>query len=197
MVVRNGEMDVGIAVGAGIESSLYEMLLHRSARSVLILMEEEEALGQLTVIEALSLEEVSHDSLIFASLGKVAYATAVVLLALGTESLLKGEFLYIVEESLLKVCGGYVVGSAEESEEILEHSAGGTACRHELYDAVVRREIVGPVCHVLLYFLLCGLEDAIADGGGSLNLKERETLLEVLELVLHHFLRDASCGNLV
>jgi hypothetical protein len=62
---------------------------------------------------------------------------------------------------------------------------------------VVRREIVGPVCHVLLYFLLCGLEDAVADGGSSLNLKERETLLEVLELVLHHFLRDTSCGNLV
>ena len=82
------------------------MLLHRSARSVLILMEEEEALGQLTVIKALSLEEVSHDCLIVASLGKVAYATAVVLLALGTKSLLKGEFLYIVEESLLKVGGG-------------------------------------------------------------------------------------------
>ena len=160
-------------------------------------MEEEEALGQLTVIEALSLEEVSHDSLIVASLGKVAYATAVVLLALGTESLLKGEFLYIVEESLLKVGGGYVVWSAEESEEILEHSAGGTACRHELYDTVVRREIVCPVCHVLRNFLLCGLEDAVADGGGSLNLKEWETLLEVLELVLHHFLRDASCRNLV
>ena len=33
MVVRDGEMDVGIAVGAGIESSLYEMLLHRSPSS--------------------------------------------------------------------------------------------------------------------------------------------------------------------
>ena len=117
MIVRHSEVDISLAVGAGIKSSFHKVLLHRSARTILIRVEQEQALRQLTVVQALSLEQVGHHLLVVASLSEVAHASSVVvLLALAAKLMLEGEALDILEKFLLECCCWNVVVGCEEGE---------------------------------------------------------------------------------
>ena len=137
MVVRNREVNVSLTVRASIERCFYEMLLHRSARTILVLMEQQQALRQLTIVQALCLKQVCYDSLILAVLDKVANTFAFVLLALCAKSLLESELLDIVEEELFEVGSRLVIVGRKERKEILEHTARSSTCRHELHDSML------------------------------------------------------------
>ena len=51
--MADGEMYVRLTVAGSIERTLDQMFLHRSARSLGIVVEQEQALGQLTVVQSL------------------------------------------------------------------------------------------------------------------------------------------------
>ena len=126
MVVRNGEVNVCLAVAACIERSLYQVLLHRSANLILILVELEQSLRQLTIVQSLWLEEISHDSLVIALLDEAHDALLVVYMTLVAECLAESKLLDILEELFFKVSSRNIVWSIQERKHVLEHTASRT-----------------------------------------------------------------------
>ena len=63
------------------------------------------------------------------------------LLASCVEVGVEGSVVNAVEEMLLKVGRGHIVGCVSERKHILKHTAGCARCGNELYDLVAR--IVG------------------------------------------------------
>ena len=126
VVVRNGEMNVCLAVAASIERSLNQVLLHWGANLVLILVELEQSLRQLSVVQSLWLEEISHDSLVIALLDKAHNALLVVYMALIAECLAESKLLDILEELFFEVSSRNIVWSIQERKHVLEHTASRT-----------------------------------------------------------------------
>lgn len=58
MFVRNGEMQMYLTLGSGILRTLYHMLQRRRTGTVAVLMEQEQALGQLAIVHIL--QEVAY-----------------------------------------------------------------------------------------------------------------------------------------
>ena len=196
MVVAHGEVDIGLAARTGIECRLDEMLLHRRARAVGIVVEEEQPLGQLSVAQPLAFEQEGHDGLVFAGgkQGLKVFAlggpTAVV------ERVAEGEMPNVVEEPLLKVGGGHVVGGLEKGEKILEHAAGRPRSRHKLHDAVALGLIRLPRLDVDIALGGLRSHDACTDGCRPFEPEKGETGLELRQLPLHLRFGDAVGGNL-
>ena len=110
MVVANRKVHVGLAVARRIESSLNEMFLHWSAWTVLIVMEQEQTLWQLTIVQSLWLQHIGNDSLVVTIGYELHYLLTLVLLALVAERLTEGKLLDILEEILLEVsCRNIIV----------------------------------------------------------------------------------------
>ena len=129
-----GEVDFCLALGAGIQRSLHQMLFERSARTVRISVELQEALGKLSVIEALVLQHIGHYGLVLSVSNELVHALTFVLAAGIVQILKECEVVDVIEISLLKRCGGLVIGSVKELEHILEHTACRTAGGHKLGD---------------------------------------------------------------
>ena len=123
MIVRNGEVNVCLAVAASIERSLYQVLLHRGANLVLILVELEQSLRQLTIVQSLWFEEISHDSLVIALLDEAHDALLIVDMTLVAERLAESKLLDILEELFFEVSSRNIVWSIEECKHVLEHAA--------------------------------------------------------------------------
>ena len=134
--MRYREVHTCLAVGCGIECSLHEMLLHRGACIVAIAVEEEHALGQLSVVEALGSEHVGCDSFVVTVGDEFADALSFVASACFVECSVESEALNVCEEDFLEVGGRHVVRRADKSKHVLEHAAGGSTGRHELHDGV-------------------------------------------------------------
>ena len=64
MLVADGEVDVSLAIAGGIQSTLYQVFLHRRAWSLGIAVEQQESLRQLTVVQAFGLQHVGSHGLV-------------------------------------------------------------------------------------------------------------------------------------
>ena len=159
-------------------------------------MEEQQALGQLTVVESLGQEQVSHDILVASGLDELAHAHALIGLALLAQSLAESELLDIVKEVLLEVGGGHIVRCVEEGKHILEHAAGRTACRHELHHMVSLTYILCPCGLVCGLVGIRGRHDALLHRGSGLYTQEWETRLYLFELFLYLLFGDTHSGYL-
>ena len=197
MVVRNGKVDIGLAVTAGIERSLNQVLLHRRANLFVgILMKLQQALRQLTIVESAFLQQICHHCLVLACLDQVAYAAALVLLALVAERLTEGKLLDIVEEMLLEVSSRHIIRRIKKRKEILEHSACRTRSRHKLHNAVTLLLVLVPHLFILLYLLCVGRHNSLTNGCSTFETKERETIFDLLQLFCYLLLRNAASCNL-
>ena len=160
-------------------------------------MEEQQSLGQLTIVKALGFKQIGNHVLVASSLNQLAYAKSGIGLALGKKLLLESKLVDIVEEVLLKVgCRNVVVGR-KESEEILEHTAGCTTGGHKLHNLVAFLKILFPVGNVLVTLDFIGSHDAMADSSCCLNTQEWETCLYLFELMLHLLLCNSTLLDLV
>ena len=99
------------------------MFLHRSASSLGILVEEKHTLGQLTVVESLSLEHLGSHSLVVAFGQQGGDVLALVLQASIVELTIEGKLLDVVEILFLEIGSRLVVFSIYKGEHVLEHSA--------------------------------------------------------------------------
>ena len=126
VLVRNGEMHVGLTIRGSIERTFNQVFLHRRARTFWIVVEQEQALGQLAIVQAFCLQHVGSNSLEVTFLHQLLDALAIVFLTSCIELTIEGELFDVVKILLLKVRCGLVVIGIHESEHILEHTAGCT-----------------------------------------------------------------------
>ncbi len=126
MLMGDGEMDMSLAVRSGIEGTLYQVFLHRGAGTFGIGMEEEHALRQLSVVQALGLEHVGSDSLVVTGSEEGGDILSLVLLTGGVQGVVESELLDVSEELLLEIGGGHIVIGIDKGEHVLEHATGGT-----------------------------------------------------------------------
>ena len=173
------------------------MLLHRSARSFFIVVEEQQALGQLSVVQALFREHLAGDGLIVALVHQFADFLALVVFTLLAQSLAESELLDVVEEILLEVgCWG-IIGSVNKGEHVFEHAAGGTTGRHELHNLVAFLLVLVPHFDAFRTLLFRWSLYTLTYGGGGFQLQEREARLELPQLMVHLLLRDSTGSNLL
>ena len=194
--MADSEVHVGFPIGACIERSLDEVLLHWSAWSVRIAVEKQQSLWQLTVVQALGVEHVGNDSLVLACSQQLLETFTVVSLAFVTECLVESKLLDSCEEFLLEVGLRLVVVAIEECEHVLEHAACGSTGRNELHDAVAFVLVLLPCLDVLVALLIGRNVDAFAYCGWSFELQERKSSLELFELFFQFLFRYAFLGNL-
>ena len=140
------------------------MLLHRCAGSLLILVEQQHALGQLAIVQSFLLQHVGCYCLVVAFGHQFLDSLALVLLADGIESVVESELLNVGKVLLLEVGGGHIVVGIDKGEHVLEHAAGCTRCGHELDDAASVGLILFPCSDVLLSLLLARSHDTVAHG---------------------------------
>ena len=126
MFVAHGEMHIGLAVAGSVECALNQVFLHRCARSLGILVEEQHAFRQLTVVESLRFEHISHHRLVIAIGNQRGDVFSFVFHACGIQFIVECETGDIIEVLFFERGGRHIVISRQESEHIFEHTAGGT-----------------------------------------------------------------------
>ena len=196
VLVAHSEVHVGLALAGCIECALHEVLLHGRAWPLSILVEEQHAFGQLTVVQPLGLQHVGGHGLIFPGGQQLLDASTLVAAADLVEGIVEGEMRYLVEVFLLKVGGRHVVWGVDKGKHVLEHAAGGSRGGHKFHDAVSVGFVGFPRSHIVAALLGGGGHDAVAHGGCSLQTKEGESGLKLMQLVFELFLADATLGNL-
>lgn len=150
MLVADGEVDMSLPIRGSIECALYEMLLHRCARSFCIVVEEQQSLWQLSVVQSLCLQHVGSDSLVVTLGNECLDALALILLADSIQLTIEGKLLDIVKILLLEISGRHVIVCIDKGKHVLEHTAGCTTGWHELHDTLAGSFILLPR---LTYFL--------------------------------------------
>ena len=155
------------------------MFLHGSAGTLRVVVEQEQALGQLSVVQPLGLQHVGSNGLVLACSHQFLDALALVLLAGCIELLIESELLNVVEVLLLEIGGRHVIVGIHKGKHVLEHAAGGTRCRYELDHALACGLVLLPSLDILLTLACCGGDDALADGGCSLQLQKGEACFEL------------------
>ena len=197
MLVRDGEVNVGLTIGACIHGSLYEMLLHWCARAVLVVVEKQQSLRQLAVVETFGSKHVSCYCLIVALGKKSLDVLTLILLALVTQFLAEGEVANTLEIAFLEVCCRHVIVCIYECKHILEHTAGSSRCRNELHDSVTLILVILPCLYICLSLLAVGSDNSFLHTCRSLKLQERKSLGNLLQLLSNLLLGDTASGNLL
>ena len=197
MLVADGEVHVGLAIAGSIERTLHQVLFHGRAGTLGILVEEQHALRQLSVVESLLVEHVGHHGLVVALGHELLDALAIVLEALLVECVVEGEVFYFGEVFLLEIGGGHIIVGTEEREHVLEHAAGSARCGNELHDFAALGLVGIPCVDILPLLVLIGSHDAMADAGCCLEAEERETGFELFELDVDLLWRDAFLSDLL
>ena len=174
-----------------IHRTLSQMLLHRRAYAFGIGMEQQQALRQLTIIQALSFQQIRYDLFILACRFQCRDVFTRILHALLIQSLVEGKLLYLIEKFLLESGGGHLIIRREELIQILEHTARGSRSRHELHDLLVLCQISIPCLHIRSLCLFVNNHDTLIYGSGSRNLKIGETFHEASQLLFNLFFADA------
>ena len=171
---------MSLAIGSSIERTLNEVFLHRGTWAIGILVEEQQALGQLTIVQTLGLQHIGSHSLVVTLGHEGLDALAVVLLTGSIECIEEGKLIDRVEILLLEIGGGHIIVGIDESEHVLEHAAGGTRCRHELHNLIACGLVLVPYLLELLALIGIRSNDALTDSGGCLQLQEGETCLKLV-----------------
>ena len=182
--MTHGEVNISLCPTLSIESTLYEMLLHWSARTLRIVVEQEKSLGQLTIVESTLVEHVLSHSLIVALSNEFLDSLAIVLLAHLIQSTVEGELLNVVEILLLEVCCRHIIGSIYKCKHVLEHTACCSTGRNKFHNLLSLSLVVVPCLNIVLTLSLCRSHDAIAHSSRSLKSKEWETSFKLLQLIL-------------
>ena len=159
-------------------------------------MEEQHALGQLSVVQSFLLQHVGGYGLILSGGDELLDAFPLVLAADGVEGVVEGKLLDVGKVLLLEVGGGHVVVGIDEGEHVLEHAAGGSRCGYELHHLLAFGLVLQPGFYVLLALGLAWSYDAVAHGGGCLELQEGESGLKLIQLCLNLLLADSALSNL-
>ena len=126
VLMRNGEVNMRLTIGSCIERTFYQVLLHRSTRTLWIVVEQEQALGQLSVVQSLCLQHVGGYCFEITLLNQSLDTLAIVFLANSVELTIESKLFDIIKIFLLKVSCGFVVIGIHKSEHVLEHAAGCT-----------------------------------------------------------------------
>ena len=172
-------MYVSLAIRSGIEGTLYQVFLHRCASTLWIVVEQKQALRQLSIVQTLGFEHVGCNGLVITFSNERLDALAVVLLAGSIEFGIEGELLDVIKILLLKVGGWHVVVGIDKGKHILEHAAGGTRCGYELHHLLALGLILLPSLYILFALSLRGSHDTFANGCCCFQLKEGETCFEL------------------
>ena len=160
-------------------------------------MEEQQALRQLSVVQALRLQHVGSHSLVLAFGNEGLDALALVLLTDRIECVVESELLDRVEILLLEVGRRHVVVGIHEGKHVLEHTTGSTRGRHELHDLVACGLVLIPSVLILLASRCIGGDDTLTDTGCCLQLQEWEARLKLIQLILNLLLGDTLLSNLL
>ena len=158
MLVGDGEMQVDfLFLVLGIERAFDKMFESGSARTFLILMEEQKSFGELAVVHIIQ--------------EKRDYASAV---SLGDTSLIHERLQFFIESKILEMSEKILnerslFAAVHILKQVLEHTGGCTGSRHELEDSMVFLQILLPCREILLLFSRSEAQDAIADRGSRLN----------------------------
>src|SRR5574344_552035 len=180
MLMTHCEVDVGLTVGCGIKGSLHEMFLHRSARSLGIFVEEQHTLGQLSVVESLSLEHLGSHSLVVAFGQQGGDVLALVLQANIVELIIEGKLLDVVEILLLEVGCGFIILGVHEGKHVLEHAACSSRCRNELHHLLAGSLVLLPTLLKFSSRFLSRGNNSMLYAGGSLEAEEGESGLKLV-----------------
>ena len=197
MLVRDGEVDVSLAVGAGVACALHEVLLHGRARPVLIAVEAEQALRQLAVVEAALLQQVGHDGLVSSRGQQVVDSLALILQAGSVELGEEGKLVDVVEKLVFETRLRGVVVGVEEGEQILEHAAGSARGGYKLRHLVLPGLVGVPLADVLLALGVRRCQDAMTHGGCGVEPQKGESALEIIHLLLQLLFGNALGSNLL
>ena len=197
VLVTDGEVYVSLAIGCSIKGTLYQMLLHRCACTLGILVEQQQALWQLTVVQSLGFQHVGCYSLIVALGHQGLDAFTLVLQANSVECLVEGKVFYLVEVFLLKVGSGHIVVGVNKSKHVFEHTTGGTTGGHKLYHALACCLVIVPCGNQLLALGCVGSNNTVTDTCSCLQLQEWETCLKLVQLIFDLLLGDTFLSNLL
>ena len=197
VVVRNGEVNIGLAIRSSIEGCLNEMLLHRGARAFLVVVEQQQALRQLTVVKAFLHQHLTGDGFVIALIEQLADALALVLATLVAKCLAEGKLLDAIEVLALEGSLRLIVGSIDESEHIFKHTRSSTTGGHKLHNLMTFGLVLVPAVDVALALFCRRGKHAVAYRSCSFEAKEWETGFELFELMIHLLFCDAAFGNLL
>ena len=140
-------------IAVGIQCSLHQMFFQRCACTILIFMEKQESLRQLTVIKPLLLKQVCNYCLVVPFCHQDLYAFAFILLAHLIKRRIECKFLHIVKEMLLKICRRHVILRIEEGEHVLKHTACGSTGRNKLHNFLSFSFIAFPCLRIHLHIV--------------------------------------------
>lgn len=177
VLVADGEVDMSLPIRGSIECALYEMLLHRCARSFCIVVEEQQSLWQLSVVQSLCLQHVGSDSLVVTLGNECLDALALILLADSIQLTIEGKLLDIVKILLLEISGRHVIVCIDKGKHVLEHTAGCTTGWHELHDTLAGSFILLPGIDIFLTVVLVRSYNTTLDTGGGISFRKGKPVL--------------------
>lgn len=145
-------------------------------------MKEQQSLRQVAVLHPLLPQQGLHHILVTPLGAQRGHALPVLLHAQRVQHVEKGEFLDTVEKGFLERGGRHVVLRVDKREQVLEHPAGRSRCRHELGDLFVPLQVLLPCLHVVGFIPLLHPEDTVTDGGSPHDGQEREPGFKIVQL---------------
>ena len=179
MLGADGEVHVHPSVAsAGIECALHEVLLQRGARAPRVVVEQQEALWQLAIGEALGAEQIVDDGLVLPGLHQLVDAPSLAVDEGGVQLLRESKVVDVGKELLDERCRGLVshvilnrcfylyelLGECKLIDEFSLQHVGHVDARHV----------------VVLSFVVAGHGDALSGRCGCAQAQERESGLETL-----------------
>ena len=163
MFVGNGKVNVCLTLAFCIESALYKMFFHWGASSLVIVMEQQHTLRQLSVVHTISAEHILNYSLVLAVGNEFFNSLTFVLLAHCIKLFEECKALDVSKIYFLKVCCGHVVWCIKECKHILEHSTGSATCRNELNNFTTFGFVVVPSLYKRLTLAVTRSNNTVAN----------------------------------
>ena len=175
MLVTNGKVHVSLTIRGSIQGTFHQVFLHRRTSTLGIVVEQQQSLGQLSVVQSLSLQHVGCNGLVVTLSYERLDTLALILLAGSIQLVVESKLLDIVKILLLEISGRHIVVGIDKGKHILEHTTGGTRCGHKLHHLLALGLVLLPSLYIRLALSLRRRYDALADSCGSLQLQEWKT----------------------
>ena len=190
-------MNVRVAMAAGIQCSFYQMFFHGCTWRIVIIVEQQQPLGQVAIVESFRLQKVLHHRFILALGDKLSRFYTFVLLAYLCEFFVKSKFLEVAEELFFEICRWNRIVGMQKRIEIFEHTAGCTRSRYKLYDAMVALFVLVPQLYVMLFHYFVQQNNTILNTGCRLDWKKWEAVFNVFQLLIDLFFCNTFLRNLL
>ena len=145
------------------------MFLHRRTSTLSIVVEQQQALGQLSVVQTLGLQHVGSYGLVVTLGDECLDALAIILLAGSIQLVVEGKLLDVVKVLLLEIRRGHVIVGIHKGKHVLEHTAGGTRCGYELHHLLAFGLVLLPSIDIRLTLSIRRSYDALAPTSGMGN----------------------------